>query len=266
MILSNVLNKKENINSLFIWGDSQAYFGLDLNLIEDQTGFKVYSAAKKAASVYDLLYFSEMTTKKSSVIITISKPCLLRDYVKDRNESGLSFSAIYKLLENNYSKKEILRIIKNNLIFKRLYNNIELDPQNNNVYITDEMRLRFKRYYNQDEAIVNSKLTIYFNAIRNLKEKQCKISFIQFPYHDDLCAIEEESLHQNLNNDLLEGINLLFPDCSLVDIHIDNSQHLMRDLTHLNALGARMVSSELCKYLNNDYETRVFKINNGCMN
>ena len=107
---------KENIeNPLFIWGDSQIYQGLDLEILKNETNRLVFSSAHHGSGVYDFIIFTEMVPESSDVLIAISKPVQVRSKKLDSNRSGISYSALRLLFKNNYSLQELLMIIRKNL-------------------------------------------------------------------------------------------------------------------------------------------------------
>ena len=56
-------------NAIFIWGDSQAYHGIDLEELSAITNKNIYSSAFHGAGVYDFLLFTERISPNSKVIV-----------------------------------------------------------------------------------------------------------------------------------------------------------------------------------------------------
>ena len=52
-------NYKKDKSAIFIWGDSQTYEGINLQVIRNFPNKQVYTYAKHGAGVYDFLVFSE---------------------------------------------------------------------------------------------------------------------------------------------------------------------------------------------------------------
>ena len=77
--LANIyLNKTNADNSLYIWGDSQIYRGLDLEKLNKLTRKNIHSAAVHGAGIYDFLVFTEIVPHNSDVLLAISKPVQIR--------------------------------------------------------------------------------------------------------------------------------------------------------------------------------------------
>ena len=51
---------RDSKNTLFIWGDSQTYQGLDLDVLKSNTDRAILSSAVHGAGVYDFLIFTEL--------------------------------------------------------------------------------------------------------------------------------------------------------------------------------------------------------------
>ena len=162
-------------DSLFIWGDSQIYSGLDLEVLQSETNRIVFSSAEHGSGVYDFIIFTKMVPESSDVLIAISEPVQIRPKKLDLNRSGFSYSALRLLYKNNYSLQELLIIIKNNLfqtpihIFHKNNGNYDFKDRANIDY---ELLTRIeKNYDNKLLPYINDKQNLYIEGIKLLKKK-----------------------------------------------------------------------------------------------
>ncbi len=238
---------KENIdNSLFIWGDSQIYQGLDLEILKSATNRLVYSSAYHGSGVYDFIIFTEMVPESSDVLIAISKPVQVRSKKLDSNRSGISYTALRLLLENNYSLQELLMIIKKNLfktpdhIFRKHNNNWDFKEE---VSINYEIFTIIEKAYDRFNPYILDKQNLYIEGIKLLKEKNCNINLIEFPFHQILHDIIKDS-PISVKTDLFSKKIINIANCVSKDtLYLDNSKNSFFDLTHLNEYGASNVSN-----------------------
>jgi hypothetical protein len=247
LIFDYLYNKKEKDNSIFIWGDSQAYQGIDLERLREKTGLNVYSAAKHGAGVYDFLVFANMVPENSTVLVAISKPCILRRKDSDYNMSGLSISSLYNLYLNNYSILEITKIAKNNIssLNELFVEKSYLYPLKNQIIITEKLE-SIKKVYKVKPGYVKDKINLYLKGLQVLENKGCKIKLIYFPYEKALKEVEKSSEINELNtihNIIIHKFKNL--NIEIVNLNLTKDKRVFYDFTHLNQYGAIQVSEFL---------------------
>lgn len=248
-------------NTIFIWGDSQAYRGIDLKELSNITKKKVYSSAHPGSGVYDFLLFTEQVQEKSKVIVSISKLVQVRKKSNDYNRTGLSFWALKKLHDNNYSVKEIASIIKRNLSPKK---NIFDDNSLHLFAYSDSMKInlhipRFRSYYKKTPLFLEDKQKLYITGIENLIRKNCEILLLEFPYHKKLESIESESTIKNKTEEFKQKLSKLFNNIKVDSIKLRNDINLFKDLSHLNSSGAKDLTKKLgTKIQANNYKTTFY--------
>lgn len=260
IILINV--NSNNISNadkpVFIWGDSQAYQGLNLKILQTQLNRNIHSAAKHGAGIYDFLIFTEKVPDSSEVIISISKPVQLRRKEMDRNKSGLSLFALKALIKNNYSNNEILSIVKKNLKPPKLFSSkSSLYKHSDSITMSEPISL-FERVYKEIPLYLRDKQELYIKGIVDLKYKGCKITFIEFPYHQKLKNIEKNSVVHYETESLKGRISTIFNDFEIDSIYIEKERQIMHDLTHLNEFGASILSSKLSLKLKTNKRTTFY--------
>ena len=257
--LNNSFNKK----GIFVWGDSQAYQGIDLKELSNTIGKAVFTSAHHGAGIYDFLLFTEQVPKNSEVIVSISKLVQVRRKENDYNRSGLSLWALEQLYDNNYSLKEITTILKLNIKPK---SNIS---ESTSLYAySDSMQIglplsHFKSYYQKIPSFLYDKQNLYLIGMQNLINKNCKITFIQFPYHKELEKIENQSLVKEKTDNFIYQIGNLFKDYEIDTIKLKEDKNIFKDLSHLNCLGAKELSKKLGKNMLNHKRTTMYISNGG---
>ena len=247
---------RDSKNTLFIWGDSQTYQGLDLDVLKSNTDRAILSSAVHGAGVYDFLIFTELVPRSSNVLVAISIPVQLRMKNLDYNKSGLSLFALKLLYDNNYSFIELLKIVKKNLFltfkdysilthFKKTHSAYDY----NNEIIVRETTIIENLFKNTPSYFFN-KQNLYIEGLKNLKKKDCKINLITFPLHSSFTKKVESSFTISYANKFYKDmINLI--NCNKEDtLVLNNTKQPFYDFTHLNSVGANKVSKFLSTELN----------------
>ena len=243
---------------IFVWGDSQAYQGVDLEELSNEIGKKVYTSAHHGAGVYDFLLFTERVPENSNVIISISKLVQVRRKENDYNRSGLSFWAMKNLFKNGYSLSEIRTVVLKNI---KPHSNIS---ETTELYAyADSMRIQlplshFRDYYQKIPIFLGDKQNLYLIGIENLILKNCEMTFIEFPYHRELESIENQSPIKKKTDDFIFRIGSLFNEFKTDTLWLSKDQNNFSDLSHLNSVGANQLSKQLGEKMTNNERTTMY--------
>jgi len=255
-------NSKNANNSLFIWGDSQTYQGIDLKTLKIRTNKKIYIAARHGAGIYDFLVFVEKVPINSDVLVAISKPVQLRRKEMDRNRSGISLFALKSLLDNNYSWSEIFQIIKKNKKPTKLFlSNTNMYKYSDSITFSEPIEL-FENIYKTVPSYLNDKQNLYTVGINKLKSKNCRIYLVDFPYHELLNEIENNSPIKKQTDSFFKKMRTEANCIRLDSLDLITEKEVMHDLTHLNCYGAKQVSEFIGETIKK-YERTTFCISNG---
>lgn len=251
-----VLNDKNTKNSLFIWGDSQTYQGLNLEIIQDKTKMKINSAASHGAGVYDFLVFTQKVPKATTVLISISEPTLLRGKNRDRNISTLSYYALKTLYNNRFSKSEIIEVIKKNKKVKSIFSTSSiLYKYSAKVVINDtDVKGMVSVYKNAPEYLFD-KSNIIKIGLNILKQKECKIYFVKFPYYSKLDSIRQNSIIKDTLSNIYSDFYKIINVNTIDTIYLNQDKQVMYDYTHLNIYGANQVSEFIGEKIKNNSST-----------
>lgn len=258
------INSKTSNNSLFIWGDSQAFQGIDLKILKHTTNKDVYTAARHGAGVYDFLVFVEKVPSNSDVLVAISKPVQLRSKTMDRNRCVISINALKFLIKNNYTYKEIFAIIKKNFRKpeKIFLSNTQMFEYADSIVLSEPIEF-FENFYKETPDYIVDKQNLILKGIEILNRKNCNINFIQFPYHPLLKEIEENSSVKEKTDSFFNKIISITDIKSIDTLKLADNKQFMYDLTHLNCLGAEQVSIFLAERLRIKDRTKVYVIHTG---
>ena len=252
-------NAQEGDNTIFIWGDSQVFRAINLDLMRVLTGKRVLTAAQDGAGVYDFLVFAEKVPQKASVIIALSEPVQLRRKQKDKNWSGISLRALMRLYRRNYSLYDIARIMGRNLKPAKLYlSHVALYPYYDVVVMREPISV-IKAIYAKKPDYLDDKQALYMDGIEILREKRCKITFIELPYHPLLDGMEARSAVKQYLDSFRERVLALFDRHNVEVIRIDTSTG-MYDLTHLNIYGANTLTKRLAQKMRHLRVTTLFSV------
>ena len=240
--LNSAFNRE---NSVFVWGDSEAYQGIDLNELSSTLGKKVLSSAHHGGGIYDFLLFTQQVPENAEVLVGISKLVQVRRKEKDFNRSGFSLWSMGKLYQYNYSISDIFTIANKNLKPKRnILESIGLYAYADTMKI-DLPLSHFESYYEEIPSFLEDKQQLYLEGIQNLKSKNCTITLLEFPHHGKLVDIELRSPIQEKTDQFRVSIIREFDEFAIDTIHISKERNIFRDLSHLNGVGAKDLSRKL---------------------
>lgn len=258
-----LLNSTTKNNTTYIWGDSQTYYGINVYLL-NKGKQKTLTAARPGSGGYDFLVFTEVIPEKALAIVGVSKLFFLRAKNRDRNDSGFSFRSLKIMNDNGYSNNELISIIKKNIIPKNNFSRYsKLFSTSDSLNLTSLNLSKFKDLFQINFEFVKSKEKIFIKGIENLVKKQCKIIFIEFPLEMSLHDLEKNSEYKEVYNNF--KIKLLYQlNINEVDtINFDNSTRRMHDYTHLNELGAKIVTNYVINCNDIEEQAKFVVINNG---
>jgi len=245
-------------DAVFVWGDSQTYEGIDLAKLSANLEKKVYSTATYGAGVYDFLRFTDQVSENAEVIVSVAKLVQVRRKKYDFHRTGLSAKSLSTMYQNNYSLSEIISIIKKNLKPDQyIRSKIKLSPYQDNIE-PDLPLSHFQDYYQEIPSFLEDKQSIYLQGIKNLIAKDCKITFIEFPYHPALTRIESQSPILPKTETFKENIAALFPAFQTDTIFLQNDKNIFKDYSHLNMLGANQLSTMLAEKMKKNNMTILY--------
>ena len=239
--LNRFYNDKNDENALYIWGDSQTYQGVDIELLKKKLGIKVYSSAKHGAGVYDFLVFTRNIPPNSNVLIGLSQFILLRAKASDYNRTGIEFNSLTNLLRCNYSIQEVFKILSQNL---KIYKDLFLDK----TYLNDSCNVKeisknlefYDLFYDTLPKYYFSKMKLFKIGMQKLKVSEYILLLFLIWF-----VKQKKFTYKKVLNDI-QSIGDEFAVSSLYVNQI-NCDSCFYDLSHLNKLGADLLSSKILK-------------------
>lgn len=255
---SNWLINTTNEDGIFIWGDSQIFQGLNSKILEQETNLNVNIAARHGAGVYDFLIFSERVPENSLVLLSISKLAQVRRKNRDWNRSGININSLFTLYKHNYSLNEIWEIIKLNKRPKRLWKEEVRLYANNDKHLENPPIKQFKEYYKKIPYFLKDKQDLFLLGINKLREKNCKVIFLEYPFHKEIQIIEENSpIYEETSNFKKELLNKGYIN-DIDTLFLMDKSNIMYDYTHLNEYGANQVSFQMAEIINDETFSKLF--------
>ena len=161
-------------NCVFVWGDSQMYYGIDVLSLEDRLDMQVLTSAYAGSGIYDFLVSEKNIPNNHVCIVSFPECALLRKPSSDYNRTGYELSCLKML---------------------------------------------------------------FFQIV-----------LIQFPFHKQVESFARNSIDRHLTDSLKRELidNYAMKYDTIV---LQSDSLLMHDLSHLNEVGARLLTAEIADIL-----------------
>jgi len=251
-LISFVINYKLDSQTIYIWGDSQIYQGINLKQVSQNGTINVLSAAKHGAGVYDFSVFCSAVPPKSTALVGFSPLVFIRKKENDRNKSGFSFQSIAFLLQNGYSFSEIYSIYNQNLFPKNIFHTRFGVFNNADTIIYKQSIALFEELIKASDSYLLNKAAIYSSNLDILIQKNCKIVIIETPLAIQLDTLLK-STHAYENLEMLKRQVIIKHNLIDTTIYLQTHQNIMYDLTHLNELGNKEITEKLKQLSQKNY-------------
>ena len=252
------ISEKSNVckysnGKIFVWGDSQMYQGLDVSLLSERLEKQVLTSAGHGAGVYDFLVSEKNIQDNSVSIVSFPECALLRNPLSDNNRTGLDLSCLWNLLNNGCPLDECWRIVALNnksIIYSAFRTNHDLYPYVDSL-VCPEPLSGFCRMFSEEKDYFDWKAKTYYQGIQQLSEKQVQIILIQFPFEKQVEDCARNSINRHLSDSLKQVIIKNYT-MEYDTITLSSDSLLMHDLSHVNEVGARLLTVEIASILQND--------------
>ena len=251
--ISMRLNTYDN-DCVFVWGDSQMYQGLDVLLLSNKMGKQVLTSARHGSGMYDFLVSEKSIPNNPMCIMAFPECALLRPPMLDNNRTGFEFSSLQLLFQAGCPLDECLRIAnlnRPNICYKAFGTNHGMHPYSDNVVHPEYLIRRFCSMFTDEKEYFIWKAEAYQQCILRLFKKHSRIVLIQFPFEKQVEDCACNSINRHLTDSLkFELIDKYTMKYDTIVLHSDSL--LMHDLTHLNEVGARMLTCRIADSLRKD--------------
>lgn len=238
-------------DSVFVWGDSQMYQGLDILLLGNRKGKQVLTSAGHGAGIYDFLVNEKSIPNNATCIIAFPECALLRNPMLDCNRTGLELSCLQSMFRAGCPLSECMRIAnlnRQNIQYKTAFgNNHTMYPYSDSIVYSEPLAGFCDMFKNEKDYFI-WKAEAYHQGISQLFKKHSQIVLIQFPFEKQV----EDCAYNSINRHLTDSLKFdLIGECAMkhdtIVLHSDSL--LMHDLSHMNEVGARMLTCQIADTL-----------------
>ena len=236
---------------VYVWGDSQMYQGLDLESLSSQIGIPVLSSAEHGNGIYDFLVTIDCIQPQSTCIIALPECALYRNPLSDSNRTGLNINALLTLHNSGCPIKECLKMVslnRNNFYYQPFSSINTLYEYAPEIEYAEPLE-GFCNMFNETSDYSLWKKRAYLAGLQKLADKDCRIILVQFPFDKQVEACAERSVNRLKTDSLVVYLCEQY-DFSASNISLQNDSILMHDLSHLNCIGARLVTDRVATILN----------------
>lgn len=243
-----------NNNCVFVWGDSQMYYGLDVSLLEDRLDMQVLTSAHPGSGIYDFLVSEKNIPNNHVFIVSFPECALLRKPSSDYNRTGYELSCLQMLFLAGCPKQECLRIEKmnrRNIYYQAFGNDFGILAYADSLKCEREPISFWQSFFEERNEWFNWKAQSYKEGIKSLFNNHSQIVLIQFPFDKQVESFAQNSINRHLSDSLKR---MLIDEYALkydsIVLHSDSL--LMHDLSHMNEVGARLFTLEIAEILRSD--------------
>ncbi len=251
-ITSSESNVYDN-DCVFVWGDSQMYQGLDVLLLSNRMGKQVLTSAGHGSGIYDFLVSQKSIPNNATCVMAFPECALLRNPMSDNNRTGFEFSILQLLLQAGCPLDECLRIAnlnRPNILYKTFGISHSMFPYSDSI-VYPEPLAGFCDMFTDEKDYFIWKAEAYHQGISQLFKKHSQIVLIQFPFEKQVEDCAYNSINRHLTDSLkFELINKYNMKHDTIVLHCDSL--LMHDLSHLNEVGAHMLTGQIADILQDD--------------
>lgn len=244
---------------IYVWGDSRMYWGVNTELLEQLTGKDVVCTAQEGAGAYDMMVFVERVPNLSTCILGYSDCVLFRYHESDYNRSGCDWRVLAEMaLHTDYSISELYSIAKLNTWKPK-----QLETEGHEYFecgdtvATPEPWDGWYAMYTNDFPHFPSKGVCYERAIQRLLDKDCRVVLLDLPGYPEMERLAGEGAKNRHLSDSLRARIIEEYRLPVDTIAIQSDSLLYYDLSHLNELGAALLTEQLYKHLD---QTRFIKL------
>lgn len=251
----------QKTDAVYVWGDSQMYQGLDILSLSTELQLPILSSARHGSGIYDFLISAECIPSQSTCIIALPECALYRTPDADYNQTGFSFTSIWKLYECGCPFEEYYRIA--NLNRNKLY--YEPFSTSNQLYeyaskiVCPEPLNGFCEMFNKETDFSQWKQKAYKYGLSNLANKKCRLILIQFPFHEQVEECAQGSYNRNMTDNLRKELVAQYR-LEVHQVKLESDSLLMHDLSHLNEIGARLVTNHVSEIIRSSKNNLFIKI------
>ncbi|MCR5659440.1 MAG: hypothetical protein K6G25_08955 [Bacteroidales bacterium] len=239
---------------VFVWGDSQMYQGLDVSLLSKELEKQVLTSANHGSGIYDFLVSQKNIPDNAVGVMSFSEAALYRNPLSDNNRTGFEIDCLKEVLLSGCSVNECIRIFNLN---KKSFRYMAFSNSPHMMYpfadslVYPETLPLWHSLFEEPKDWFSWKAKAYTNGIQHLFDKHSQIMLIQFPFDEQVESFAKNSINRQLSDSLkFEIIDRFAMKYDTIVLHSDSL--LMHDLSHMNEVGARMVTLKIANIIQKD--------------
>lgn len=248
-------DKKYSNETVYVWGDSQMFQGLDVELLSVGLSKPVVSSSKHGSGIYDFLVSIEHVPEGSTCIVAFPECAFYRLFRRYYNQTGLEFHAIMTMFEAGAPAEDCVRaFIKNRYhffscdnVFNSSHNLYPYAPQLD--YI--QPLSWFGEVFGKRAVASDWRIRAYKTGVSQLLKKDCRVLIIQFPFESQ---VEEHAIHSESRKKSERLKHTLFEEFPIIPdtIVLHNDSLLFHDLSHFNEVAAKRLTLEVLDVMKKD--------------
>lgn len=240
-----------NSECVFVWGDSQMYQGLDMRLLGDKMGKQVLTAAGHGSGIFDFLVSQKSIPDNAVNVMSFPECALYRNPLSDYNRTGFEIDCLKEVFLSGCSVNECIRIFN---LSKKSFRNRAFSNSPHTMYpfadslVYPQPLPLWHSLFEEPKDWFPWKAKAYIAGIQSLYDKHSQIVLIQFPLDEQVELFAKNSINRQLSDSLkVEIIDRFALKHDSIVLHSDSL--LMHDLSHMNEVGARLLTLEIAKIL-----------------
>lgn len=238
---------------VFVWGDSQMYQDLDVVLLSNRMEKQVLTSACHGAGVYDFLVSEKNIPNDAVSVVSFPECALLRNPMSDYNGTGFELSCLQLMFWTGCPLNECLRIAnlnRPNVLYKTFGISHNMVPYSNSIVYSEPLAGFCDMFADKKDYFI-WKAEVYHHGISQLFKKHGQVVLIQFPFEKQVEDCVRNSINRHLTDSL--KFNLIGEYAMKHDtIILLSDSLLMCDLSHMNEVGARMLTHRIADSLRKD--------------
>ena len=241
-------------NCVFVWGDSQMYQGLDVTLLGDKLERQILTSAGHGSGIYDFMVSEKNIPNKAVGVMAFPECSFFREPLLDYNRMGFEIECLKEVFLSGCSVNECIRIFNlNKKSFRyKAYSNSphKMSPFADSLVYPEPLPL-WQSLFEEPKVWFIWKANAYSKGIQHLFDKHSQIMLIQFPFDEQVESFAKNSINRQLSDSLkFEIIDRFSMKYDTIVLHSDSL--LMHDLSHMNEVGARMLTCQIADILTSD--------------
>ena len=254
-------NEYTGEDEVFVWGDSQMYQGLDVTMLGNMLEKKVLTSAQHGSGIYDFLVSERYMPGNSVCLVSFSECAFFRNPMSDMNRTGFELNCLKMLYQSGCPLNECMRIAGLNrssinegfIVFRTRHSVL---PYADTLVYPEPLPL-WHSMFEEERDWFSWKAKAYEVGLQHLADKRCRMVLVQFPFDKQVEEFAPATNNRHLSDSLKEVLVERF-EMRYDTIRLSSDSLLMHDLSHMNEIGARMLTLQVGEILKTDTVNNYF--------